>query len=98
MSQGQSTTGATVYEIRIQEHLDERWADWFEGMTFGHQPGGATILWGPVADRAALHGLLNGIRDPGLSLVSVQRAAAAAAPSTPIARTIGQNAHQEETP
>jgi hypothetical protein len=62
-----------IYEIKIKGHLDDHWADWFEGMTFTHESGGNTTLCGPVTDQAALHGILNGIRDLGLSLVSVQR-------------------------
>jgi hypothetical protein len=92
MNQEQGKTNDTVYEIRIQEHLDERWADWFEGMSLLQQPNGSTILRGPVADQAALHGLLNGIRDLGLSLISVQQEAADGSPATI------QESHPEETP
>jgi hypothetical protein len=73
MTQEQGKTSAARYEITIKERLDERWTDWFGGMTVTHQSDGSTILCGPVADQAALHGLLNGIRDLGLSLISVQR-------------------------
>ena len=62
-----------IYEIKIKGHLDDRWADWFEGMMFTHESDGTTTLCGPVTDQAALHGILNGIRDLGLSLISVQR-------------------------
>ncbi len=62
-----------IYEIKIKGHLDDRWADWFEGMTFTRASDGTTILSGPITDQAALHGILNGIRDLGLSLISVQR-------------------------
>ena len=92
MKQEQSKTSDTIYEIRIQERLDERWADWFEGMRFVRQPDGSTILRGPVADQAALHGLLNGIRDLGLSLLSVQRETPGAAPCTT------QETHEGEAP
>ncbi len=61
----------TSYEIRLQGRLDERWAAWFDGMTVSHEPGGVTVLAGPVADQAALHGLLARLRDLGLPLVSV---------------------------
>ena len=62
-----------LYEIRIKGHLDERWADWFEGLTFTHESDGTTILDGPLTDQAALHGVLNRIRDLGLPIISVQR-------------------------
>ena len=69
------------YQIRIQGHLDQRWASWFDGLTLTHDEDGTTLLQGHVADQAALHGLLTKVRDMGLPLVSVTRASAA--PSHP---------------
>jgi hypothetical protein len=60
-----------LYEIRLKGHLDARWADRFEGMSFTHESDGTTILSGLVADQADLHGLLRKVRDLGLPLVSV---------------------------
>ena len=60
-----------MYEIRLKGHLDARWADRFEGMSFTHKTDGTTILSGPVADQAELHGLLRKVRDLGLTLVSI---------------------------
>ena len=60
-----------VHEIRIKGHLDDRWADRFEGLAFTHERDGTTVLNGPLTDQAALHGVLNGIRDLGLPLISV---------------------------
>ena len=59
------------FEIRLKGHLDDQWADWFEGMTITLEEDGNTLLFGPVIDRAALHGLLKKVRDLGLPLVSV---------------------------
>lgn len=59
------------YKIRIKGHLDERWAEWFEGLTITLEEDGDTLLTGPVVDQAALHGLLKIVRDLGLPLVSV---------------------------
>ncbi len=64
---------SAVYQIRLKGHLDIQWADWFEGLTIKLEEGGDTLLTGPVADQAALHGLLKRIRDLGLPLISVNR-------------------------
>ena len=42
------------YEIRLKGHLDGRWADQFEHMSFTHARDGTTILAGPVVDQAAI--------------------------------------------
>jgi hypothetical protein len=63
-----------VYEIRVKGVIDERWSEWFEGLEVSPQPSGETILVGPLVDQAALHGLLQKVRDVGLPLISVQRA------------------------
>ncbi len=60
-----------VHEIRIKGHLHDRWADRFEGLAFTHESDGTTTLSGPLTDQAALHGVLNRIRDLGLPLISV---------------------------
>ncbi len=73
-----STTGASTedhnvpgrYEIRLKGHLDDRWADWFDGLALTRDDD-TTLLSGPVVDQAALHGLLRRVRDLGLPLVSV---------------------------
>lgn len=62
-----------LYEIRIKGHLDNRWADWFDGLTITREENGETRLIGPVVDQAALHGLLKKVRDLGLPLVAVMR-------------------------
>jgi hypothetical protein len=60
-----------VYQIRIRGHLDGEWADWFDGMAVTLGENGDTLLTGPVADQAALHGLLRRVRDLGVPLLSV---------------------------
>lgn len=59
------------YEIRLAGHLDTRWAAWFDGLSLTHRSDGTTVIDGPVVDQAALHGLLQKVRDIGLPLVSV---------------------------
>ena len=63
--------GSGLYQIRIKGHLESRWTDRFEGMTITLEENGETLLSGPVADQAALHGLLKKARDLGMPLVSV---------------------------
>jgi hypothetical protein len=64
-------TEAGAYEIRVQGHLDSRWSAWFDGLVLTTDDDGTTLLRGQVADQAALHGLLDRMRDLGLPLVSV---------------------------
>jgi hypothetical protein len=60
------------YEIRVKGVLDSRWSAWFEGLQVASDEPGQTVIAGPVADQAALHGLLAKIRDLGLPLISVR--------------------------
>jgi hypothetical protein len=62
-----------IYEIQIAGHLSPQWSDWFEGLTITLEENGNTLLSGPVADQAALHGLLKKVRDLGMPLISVNR-------------------------
>ena len=61
------------YEIRLQGHLEARWAAWFDGLRLTHESDGTTVIRGSVADQAALHGLLGKVRDLGLPLIAVTR-------------------------
>lgn len=63
-----------IYQIKIKGHLGHEWTDWFEGLTITPQNDGDTLLTGPVADQAALYGLLKKVRDLGVPLISVMRA------------------------
>ena len=62
-----------VYQIRVKGHLGPRWADWFGGLAITLEDNGETLLTGPVADQAALHGLLRRVRDLGMPLISAIR-------------------------
>lgn len=64
---------STFYEIRIEEYIDPSWSEWLEGMTITPLENGETLLSGPVTDQAALHGLLNRIRDLNLKLLLVEK-------------------------
>lgn len=60
-----------VYQIRLKGHLGQEWAGWFDGLTISLEDGGVTLLSGPVADQAALFGLLKKARNLGMALLSV---------------------------
>jgi hypothetical protein len=60
-----------TYEIRIRGQLEGRWSAWFDGMELIADEDGSTLIRGRVADQAALHGLIQKVRDLGLTLISV---------------------------
>jgi hypothetical protein len=59
------------YEIRLKGHLASRWAAWFDGLSLTNESDGTTLIRGLVVDQAALHGLIQKVRDVGLPLISV---------------------------
>ncbi len=64
---------AGPYEIRLKGHLDAHWAAWFDGLKVCQEPGGTTVIRGPIADQAGVLGVLRRIGDLGLPLMSVVR-------------------------
>ena len=71
---GEETQQPVHYEITVEGILDPRWSAWFDGLQLTSDATGRTTIAGPVADQAALHGLLAKIRDLGLTLLAVRRA------------------------
>lgn len=70
----QTTMNAMIhYRVRIQEVLDECWADWLAPLVAHHTAGNETILVGVLRDQAELFGLLVKVRDLNLTLLSVER-------------------------
>lgn len=68
-----SGTGSPVwYRIVVEGVLDDHWTSYLEGLQI-HRGSSDTVISGPVADQAALHGVLAKIRDLGLVLISVRR-------------------------
>jgi hypothetical protein len=62
-----------IYEIRVQERLDQRWSTWFDSLTISYEGEDITVLRGPLVDEAALHGILIKVRDLALPLLAVSR-------------------------
>lgn len=42
-----------IYQLRLEGHLDHRWAKRFGGMTIALEENGETLLTGSVVDQAA---------------------------------------------
>jgi hypothetical protein len=61
-----------VYQIRIEGHLGDQWAEWFGNVIITLESNGNTLLDCPEIDQAGLHGLLKKIRDLGMPLISVK--------------------------
>ena len=62
-----------IYEIKIAGDLDARWSQWFGGLEVSTKTEGETLIRGPVRDQTELYGILNKLRDLGLTLISVRR-------------------------
>jgi hypothetical protein len=71
MNEDDLTKAPPQYVIRIKGHLDSRWATWFDGLTLVNETDGTATISGPVVDQAALHGLLQKLRDVGIPLMSL---------------------------
>ena len=62
-----------IYHIRVKGLLDEKWTAWFDGFAISWIGQDETVLTGRVRDQAALHGILNKVRDLGLDLLLIKR-------------------------
>lgn len=60
-----------TYRFLIQGHLDDRWSEWLGDLAIERRGDGTSVLSGPVADQAALHGVIARIRDLGMPLLAV---------------------------
>jgi hypothetical protein len=72
---------ATRYEIRIKGRMSDTVLAAFDGMRAEVLPV-ETVLYGDVADRAALHGLIDRVESLGLELVEIRRLPETRAEST----------------
>ena len=72
MIKSEKSKSSVYYWIKLKSHIENQWSNWFEGMVISYQ-GPLTILTGQLKDQAALHGILNRIRDLNLTLISVEQ-------------------------
>ena len=63
----------SAFEIRVQDHLETYWSEYFEGWSISNLENGEILLTNPNVDQAGLHGVLNRIRDLNLTLLSVSQ-------------------------
>jgi hypothetical protein len=84
-----------AYAIRVQGRLGPRWSAWFDGLDISSTDDGTTTIRGPVLDQAALHGLLQKVRDVGLPILSVTRVTAGQddPPSSPATSSTTSEGH-----
>jgi hypothetical protein len=61
------------YELRVKGRLRGHWSDWFDGLAVTPLPQNETLLAGQIVDEAALHGILDRIRDLNLELLYLVR-------------------------
>ncbi len=61
------------YEIQVCGEIDSHWTRWFDGLTVTENGDGTTLVACRFADQAALHGVLQRVRDLGMPLLSVIR-------------------------
>jgi hypothetical protein len=72
MAEGNEYDQPGRYEIKVKGKLGDMWSEWFDDFEINVE-NDKTLLSGYVADQAALHGLINKIRDVGLTLLSIQQ-------------------------
>ena len=63
----------TIYQIRVKDHIDNEWAEWFKPLQIINESNGEATLTGTVRDQSELHGLLNRVFELNLTLLAVNR-------------------------
>jgi hypothetical protein len=66
----------------VDSVLEGPWSDWFEGLEIERE-GGETIIRGTLPDRSSLYGILDKLRDLGLSVVDMRRISSVGGPEEP---------------
>lgn len=75
--------GAHSYQLSVRGYVNERRLSWFADLALTHTIDGDSLITAPQLDQAALHALLQRIRDLGLELLSLQIVATAASDPSP---------------
>jgi len=63
----------TIYQIRVKDHIDDEWAEWFAPLQIANDSNGEATFTGPVRDQSELHGLIDKIFNLNLTLLAVIR-------------------------
>ena len=91
-----TTTGrSAAYEIRLGSLLDDHWSVMLGDLALTRDGDGTTVLTGPVADQAQLHGVLARVRDLGVPLLSLRTFDWAATATGPVKPTLARDLHTE---
>ena len=65
------------YQIRVEDWINERWANWFDGITMTYEGtqdnSPVTVFTSRIIDQAALRGILTKIWDLNLTVLSVNQ-------------------------
>ena len=69
----QPAGSAVTYEVEVAGHLDDHWSDWLGGLALVRNDDASTTLTIDGADQAHLHGVLAGLCDLGVTLLSFNR-------------------------
>ena len=72
MNQPDRRPAPTRYRLQVDGHLGDHWGSSFNAFTMTHESDGTTTLMAEVADQAELHGLLDRVRDLGVTLLRVE--------------------------
>ena len=59
-----------LYQIRVKGVLGDQWSEWIGSTVLSYEDD-VTVLTCPIADQAALQGLLRQLYSLGLTLISV---------------------------
>ncbi len=63
----------TFYEIKLKGTLPAEWSEWFDHTLIRLEPDGITTLICQAVDQAALHGILDRVRDLGIPLICLRQ-------------------------